>query len=275
MSQSLPPELIILALKIQIHFSLEEMNQLCFSLGIEPEDITGNTRAEKSREIVLYLHRRGRISELRNAVKKQRPNVDFDEDVTIEAIARYLPVEKQRELSFLLDGLEEIRNELTDWKEAHKKLDDLSNRVYGQYAQEVKNLPTKSSRNQARLNLLDLWDPVVVEVESLLAWADETKYVSRSSLDWFRKIETRYLAVKECLDRSPLPNPAARSPIFFGNNNKQIWVHWCEELRRLTRELGNEIQVQLSRADDKLQQTAIELGKKSEKITRAHRNERI
>lgn len=77
MSQSLPSELFTLASEIEVYFNIEDMNQLCFSLGVEHENIKGNTRQEKARELVLYFHQRKRIPDLLEKVRKVRPGVEF------------------------------------------------------------------------------------------------------------------------------------------------------------------------------------------------------
>jgi len=54
-------------------YSLEEINNLCFDLGIHPDDVPGHDRPTKSRELILYLDNRGRLSELAALVYQQRP----------------------------------------------------------------------------------------------------------------------------------------------------------------------------------------------------------
>lgn len=62
--------------KIAERFNLEEMKNLCLKLGIEFEDLGGeNTRSAKARELVEYMERRGRLSELIELLKKERPSI--------------------------------------------------------------------------------------------------------------------------------------------------------------------------------------------------------
>lgn len=56
-------------------FSLSEIETLCFDLGIDDEDVPGTTKSEKARELVRYMERRGRLSDLIAAIRKARPNV--------------------------------------------------------------------------------------------------------------------------------------------------------------------------------------------------------
>ena len=47
------------------HFSLSELQALCFGLGVEYEELGGaNTRGDKSRELLAYMQRHGRLPEL-------------------------------------------------------------------------------------------------------------------------------------------------------------------------------------------------------------------
>ncbi len=58
-------------------FSLEELRTLCFSLGIEFDDLTGDGKGAKTRELVMYMHRRGRIADLIAKAKQERPHVSW------------------------------------------------------------------------------------------------------------------------------------------------------------------------------------------------------
>jgi tetratricopeptide (TPR) repeat protein len=64
------------------HFDSEELRTLCFDLGIDYEDLPSEGRAGKARELLVYLERRDRISELVELGKQLRPDiswVDIDE----------------------------------------------------------------------------------------------------------------------------------------------------------------------------------------------------
>ena len=65
----------------QIHtsFSLEELNRLCFDLGINHEDLEGSTLPAKAQSLTEYCDRRGRLPDLVNALKLARPNVSWAE----------------------------------------------------------------------------------------------------------------------------------------------------------------------------------------------------
>ena len=60
----LPPELVELFQILVDHFSLEELKTLCFKLRFDYDDLPGESRVDKAREMVRRLNRRNRIGEL-------------------------------------------------------------------------------------------------------------------------------------------------------------------------------------------------------------------
>ena len=58
-------------------FSLEEVHDLCFTLGVDYDSISGNGKGAKIRELILWLARRGRLPDLLVAVRGERPNIDW------------------------------------------------------------------------------------------------------------------------------------------------------------------------------------------------------
>lgn len=59
------------------HFSLDELRVFCFDLGLEYEDLPGDTRTTKMHGLIEYLQRRGELSRLLDEVIEQRPNVGW------------------------------------------------------------------------------------------------------------------------------------------------------------------------------------------------------
>lgn len=285
MSQTLPPELFTLASKIQVHFSLEDMRQLCFALHMDHENVSGATRQEKAREIVLYFHHRVEIPRLLAEAKKARPKVNFTEDLTITAIAQDLPVERQRELEYLLEQLKATYEELIEWKEVHNKLDKLSNQIYGLYVNEVESNTGKLLNTEIRRQLLNAWERASVEIKALLDWVIETEYIGRNITSpfpdnqrWFRSIQVSHDDVLDCLNRgsAAIAGQSKKQliPTFFRNNDP-LWESWWLELDDLSRKLGSELKLQLSRADSKLLQVANDLSRQSEKFAGIRGYERI
>jgi hypothetical protein len=58
-------------------FSPDELEQLCFELGIDYKDLRGEVIAVKALELVRFLDRRGELSKLIECVERERPNVQW------------------------------------------------------------------------------------------------------------------------------------------------------------------------------------------------------
>jgi hypothetical protein len=58
-------------------FDEGELRTLCFDLGIEYDDLPGEGRADKARELVAYLERRDRIPDLIEIGERIRPDVSW------------------------------------------------------------------------------------------------------------------------------------------------------------------------------------------------------
>ena len=56
------------------HFSLEELKTLCFNLGVEYEDLAGEGRSDKARELVKAMQRRTRLEHLVAHLAIARPD---------------------------------------------------------------------------------------------------------------------------------------------------------------------------------------------------------
>jgi hypothetical protein len=63
---------------LQARFNKEELHTLCFYLTINYEDLGGDTKEGKTRELILYLDRRQQLPQLIAAGKRLRPKIDWD-----------------------------------------------------------------------------------------------------------------------------------------------------------------------------------------------------
>ncbi len=59
------------------HFNEAELKGICFKLGFSYEDMGGSGRSDKAREMVTFLDRRGRLSELKRVVQRERPSAGW------------------------------------------------------------------------------------------------------------------------------------------------------------------------------------------------------
>jgi len=69
--------LIELRKAVTSYFSIEELRTLCFDLGISYDTLTGEGNDAKVRELVAYFHRRGRVRELIEFIKIERPEIQL------------------------------------------------------------------------------------------------------------------------------------------------------------------------------------------------------
>ncbi len=60
------------------HFNEQELRNLCFDLNIEYDDLGGNTKAGKVRELLAYVGRHGFTAALHKYLKKVRPHILWD-----------------------------------------------------------------------------------------------------------------------------------------------------------------------------------------------------
>jgi LysM repeat protein len=57
------------------HFDLEEMHTLCDDLGVDFDDLRGDGKAVKARELVAYLERRSQLDQLIIAIRRERGSI--------------------------------------------------------------------------------------------------------------------------------------------------------------------------------------------------------
>jgi len=69
------PQLVDLNSKMNQVFSLDEIEALCFTMGIDFDSLGGEGRGAKIRELIEFCRRRGRDEELVEKVRVERPNV--------------------------------------------------------------------------------------------------------------------------------------------------------------------------------------------------------
>ncbi len=60
------------------YFSESELRDLCFDLEVDYENLPGQAKSDKVRELLLYLKRSGRIRELIAKCSQLRPNIPWD-----------------------------------------------------------------------------------------------------------------------------------------------------------------------------------------------------
>ena len=72
---------VALRKKIVVAFSLREIGDLAFELGIDPDEVPGETATDRARALVTYAQDRGRLDELVALCGEKRPNGGFDDSL--------------------------------------------------------------------------------------------------------------------------------------------------------------------------------------------------
>jgi hypothetical protein len=68
---------------IEQYFSFDGINNLCSSLGISPDNVKGNTKREKAKNLIEHCQNRSRLPDLLEELKKERPNVPWEQEVVV------------------------------------------------------------------------------------------------------------------------------------------------------------------------------------------------
>lgn len=217
-----PPVSASLRRLLNEHFSLAELHNLCHDLGIDFENLPGDTKESKARELVDYCDRRHRLNELLKRCQDLRPNVQWADyakpkltgDEREQALDKLLDLRKLLNLSwdtFLSHN--EQRNKLhrtiyqnhADQIPTYKGYDDLFNKIYDTMNDEERELfdyirgVTKSSIRHFNKRLLE-WvenndprkfipdpSPAIDAFESDLHWLELHLNL------WFAKYENVFL----------------------------------------------------------------------------------
>lgn len=57
------------------YFSISDIDSLCFEMGIDDEQLRGQTKDEKARSLAKYVEQTGRLDELKRLMRVARPNL--------------------------------------------------------------------------------------------------------------------------------------------------------------------------------------------------------
>ena len=73
--------LVYLRQNLADYFNDSELRDVCFDLDVSYDDLAGPSKADKARELVSYLERRGGIGELIGVCSRLRPNVAWGDEL--------------------------------------------------------------------------------------------------------------------------------------------------------------------------------------------------
>ena len=123
--------------KLKTYFSESELREICLELEIDYENLSGMSKADKARELILHLERRERLSELSGICQQLRPNIVWlssdsalknpkevprSIEVQISNLSRRLT--KLREIE-AMKGIDTEPHYLIEIEDLQKKLDEL------------------------------------------------------------------------------------------------------------------------------------------------------
>ena len=72
--------------KLEKHFNEDELRSLCFDLGEDYENLGGEGKAGKARELILRLERLERIAELIDRCRELRPKISWEDTFEISPL---------------------------------------------------------------------------------------------------------------------------------------------------------------------------------------------
>ena len=55
------------------HYTLDGLKTLCFNLFVDYDNLSGDTKSAKGRELILHIERAGRLGDLEAALGRQQP----------------------------------------------------------------------------------------------------------------------------------------------------------------------------------------------------------
>ncbi len=188
-AKTLTEKLALLRQTITDYFNEDELQNLCFDLGVDHEILPGQSKVDKARELIAYLKNRGRMRDLFHACAKQRPQLPWAEitsgletelDVPrlVETLRQALPQDDPAPQHLLetLGRFQRLHACLAEWKELHNMMNDIIYTV-DQFSREVERMDASGQRGDPRA-LARQWRPVAQKVAILLDWSATVQHIS-------------------------------------------------------------------------------------------------
>ena len=137
MSQSAAPTRVDLLDALNRLFDEEELQTLCFKLSVDYDNLRGEGKAGKARELVELAERTNRLDDLVNAVRQERPSfgTSYSYERVQELQASILAsaksdvrdsfVEFMQQIEAYLNEFNLLHKQLQEWKEVHNILQDI------------------------------------------------------------------------------------------------------------------------------------------------------
>lgn len=103
-------------------FNVDELRTLCFDLQVDYEDLPGDGKSAKVRELLAHLARRNRINDLLDVGREARPDIDWPqlsvpatEDEKTENLLAQLHQKRAHALSELYGQIVDVEGQLRAW----------------------------------------------------------------------------------------------------------------------------------------------------------------
>lgn len=275
-SESIPPQK--LAIIISTYFDDNEIQDICFRLDVDYEELAGQTKSAKARNLVQHMKRRNRLDELMFKVRQLRPNIEINiGNVLNNALAPNDP--QLVTVKKILTELRLLSERLYEWKELHNHLDELIN-IFSQFSAQVDRLAIAGEPVEDMYRLNDSWQPVHRRTNVLLLWSEQDvehigkPYIlladgSRKGEKWAVELAMQHDAISDLLANSPVftKEQSASNGLsrFIKAFNEQpspqtaVWQQWWRSLRESTQMFNNKLSNHMFLADKELRKTALDL----------------
>ena len=253
---------------ISQHFDEEELRTLCFKLeGIDYDDLTAKGKVNKARELVMWMKRRGRLEELADAIRQERPHLALFEPQRIQELQTEISGGLQPELQpafqeFMtqVDAhqtlLAQLYRELEEWKELHYLLQALQTRFapchdYVARLNRIRNSWVWIQRRQQKKlvhNAETDWRPCRRELNRIKGLAASVQWIddpynpkTGEGPAWFLELLEPSVKIKTCFSQADFVNlPEWLSA--FGDVVDQ-WLYQADKsLREVVQQTGKFLQ---------------------------------
>lgn len=198
-------------------FSREELEVLCFDLGVDPENVQGNDRGKEywAQQIVLHFSRRDAITELVAKCRELRPNAPWSEineerELIIEEVTAGVMAlqelmqmpEVLREVAVLDEDMNRARDQLhtlRNYKELHDQLHELQFNFYIPAFQGMSRFPSDMLFLQDLKRYGQSFSDVI---DALVDVINQNEATMRGERSWIERLEKHLQMLEEAQVKS-------------------------------------------------------------------------
>lgn len=209
------------------YYDQEELRTLCFDLGIDYDNLRGENKAAKARELVLCVGRHGQLDELLALLGRERPTA-FKEVglgmVIVEALYPSLPIPEADAGPQVLSNQPEVAQRLTTLGN-RDEFQELSQRQPQVAVVQPKRHGARLKKDNSMLATRQPFEPemVLVPASEFLMGSDPKK--DKSAQEWEHPQHSLYLP-DYYLAKTPVTN--AQYATFVESTRYDAPEHWRE-----------------------------------------------